>query len=328
MRLLPMLAVAVAALTTFSTLAHADSWPNRPVTVVVPGAPGTAADVLGRVVAEQLSDDYGQPFIVENKPGAGGIVAFSHVKRQDPSGHTLMIAVGGISIVSIMHPQSGVDPIKDFTPITQLAITPMIFVANAESPWNTLGDLVNSAKQEPGKFMYGSFGTGSTSHLVGESFKSIADVDIEHIPYKSGTIAAPDVISGRLDLAIIDPLAAVPMIHDGRLKALGVASPSRMPSLPDVMTAAESGVEFSAVGWVGLFGPAGLPEDIAEKVNASANRAMAAPKQLELLASSGSLPVVPAPTVQQWKENFTAYVEEWTKVATEANMGVGQKEQK
>lgn len=301
--------------------AMADNWPSKPLTIVIPGAPGTAADILGRRVGEQLTKDYGQPVVVDNKPGAGGIIAYGHARRAAPDGYTLTIAVGGISIAGIMYKDSGIEPLRDFTPITQLAITPMVFVTRPDSPMNNIADLLEAARQKPGKLLYGSFGTGSTSHLVGESFKAVGGVDIEHIPYKSGILTVPDVASGQLDLSIIDPLAAVPLIKDGRLKALGVAGPARMPSLPDTPTVAESGVEFSAVGWVGLFGPAGIPEDIARKINESANRAMAAPEQRELLANGGSLPVEPAPTLEQWRQQFKDYVTAWSKVAIDAKMG-------
>lgn len=313
--------VAATVFTLMSGTAVANDWPTKPITIVIPGAPGTAADILGRRVGEQLTKDYGQPAVVDNKPGAGGIIAYGHAKRAAPDGHTLTIAVGGISIAGIMYKDSGIDPLRDFSPITQLAITPMVFVTGPDSPMNSISDLLQAARQNPGKLLYGSFGTGSTSHLVGESFKAVGGVDLEHIPYKSGILTVPDVASGQLDLSIIDPLAAGPLIKDGRLKALGVAGPARMPSLPDTPTVAESGVEFSAVGWVGLFGPSGLPDDIARKINESANRAMAAPAQRELLANGGSLPVEPAPTLEQWRDQFKEYVTSWSKVAIDAKMG-------
>lgn len=299
----------------------ANTWPSKPITIVIPGAPGTAADILGRRVGEQLTKDFGKPVIVDNKPGAGGIIAYSQAKRAAPDGYTVTIAVGGISIAAIMYKNSGIEPLRDFSPITQLALTPMVFVARPDSPMKGIPGLLEAARQQPGKLLYGSFGTGSTSHLVGESFKVVGGVNIEHVPYKSGILAAPDVVSGQLDFAIIDPLAAGPLIKDGRLKALGVAGPARMPSLPEVPTVAESGVEFSAVGWVGLFGPAGMPDDIARKINESANRAMAAPAQRELLANGGSLPVEPAPTLDQWRAQFQDYVTSWSKIAMDAKMG-------
>jgi tripartite-type tricarboxylate transporter receptor subunit TctC len=302
----------------------ANTWPSKPITIVIPGAPGTAADILGRRVGEQLTKDYGKAVVVDNKPGAGGLIAYNQVKRASPDGYTVTIAVGGISIAGIMYKKAGIDPIKDFSPITQLALTPMVFVARPDSPLNSISDLLEAARLQPGKLLYGSFGTGSTSHLVGESFKAVGNVNIDHVPYKSGILAAPDVVSGQLDFAIIDPLAAGPFIKDGRLKALGVAGPARMPSLPDVPTVAESGVQFSAVGWVGLFGPADLPDEIASKINESANRAMAAPAQRQLLANGGSLPVEPAPTLDQWRTQFQDYVAAWSKVAQDAKMGEDQ----
>ncbi|RYF67079.1 MAG: tripartite tricarboxylate transporter substrate binding protein, partial [Comamonadaceae bacterium] len=198
---------------------HAQAWPSRAITIIVPGAPGTAADSLARRVGDQLAADLGQPVVIDNKVGAGGIIAYEQAARQKPDGHTLTIAVGGFAIAPVIYKNLGFDPARDFTPITQLALTPMIFVTRPDSPMNNLQDLIARAKADPGRLMYGSFGNGSTSHLVGESFKRAAGVNLEHVPYKSGIAAVPDVVSGQLDLAIIDPIAALPLVKAGRLKA-------------------------------------------------------------------------------------------------------------
>jgi tripartite-type tricarboxylate transporter receptor subunit TctC len=300
--------------------AQAQSWPSRPITIIVPGAPGTAADSLARRIGDQFTSDLGQAVIIENKVGAGGIIAYEQAVRQKPDGHTLTIVVGGFAIAPVIYKNLSFNPVKDFVPITQLALTPMIFVTRPDSPLKTLRDLVAKAKAEPGKLMYGSFGSGSTSHLVGESFKRVAGVNLAHVPYKSGITTVPDVVSGQLDIAIIDPIAALPLIKAGRIKALGVASPQRVPALPDTETVAEAGVPFSAVGWVGLFAPAGLPPDIAAKINASANRAMASAAVRSFLANSGSMPVEPALSVEQWRSRFDGYVQSWGEIARAANM--------
>lgn len=300
----------------------AQTWPTRPITIIVPGAPGTAADNLARRVGDQLTADLGQPVIIDNKVGAGGVIAYEHAARQKPDGHTLTIAVGGLAIAPVVYKNLNFNPQKDLTPITQLALTPMIFVTGSNSSLNSLQDLIAKAKESPGKLMYGSFGNGSTSHLVGESFKSVANVDIAHIPYKSGMATIPDLVSGQLDLAIIDPIAAIPLVKSGRIKAIGVASPQRVAALPDVQTAAEAGAPFSAVGWVGLFAPAGLSPEIASKINASANRIMAKPDVRSFLANSGSLPVEPALTVEQWKSRFDDYLKNWGEIAKASKMEV------
>jgi tripartite-type tricarboxylate transporter receptor subunit TctC len=314
-------ALALLALPASFTV-HAQGWPSRPITIVVPGAPGTAADSLARRVGDQLAADLGQPVVIDNRVGAGGIIAYEQALRHKPDGHTLTIAVGGFAIAPVIYKNLSFDPVKDFTPITQLALTPMIFVTRPDSPLNNVQDLIARARAEPGKLMYGSFGNGSTSHLVGESFKRVAGVNLNHVPYKSGIAAVPDVVSGQLDLAIIDPIAALPLVKAGRLKALGVASPRRVPALPDVPTVAEAGAPFSAVGWVGLFAPAGVPPEVAAKINASANRVMASPAVRSFLANSGSMAVEPALSVGQWRTRFEEYVQNWSEVAKAANMKV------
>lgn len=305
-----------------SFAAQAQAWPARPITIVVPGAPGTAADILARRVGEQLSSDLGQAVVIDNRVGAGGIIAYEQAARQKPDGYGLTIAVGGFAIAPVIYKNLSFDPVKDFTPVTQLALTPMIFVTRPDSPMNSLQDLVARAKAQPGKMMYGSFGNGSTSHLVGESFKRVAGVDLVHVPYKSGITTVPDVVSGQLDLAIIDPIAALPLVKAGRLKALGVASPRRVEALPDVQTAAEAGAPFSAVGWVGLFAPAGVPADIIARINASANRAMGSPAARTFLASSGSMAVEAALSADQWRTRFLGYVQSWSEVAKAAGMKI------
>lgn len=314
--------IASVAVFTVCTAACAQAWPNRPITLVIPAAPGTAADMLGRKVGSQLSSDLGQPVVIENKVGAGGTIAYEHVARQKPDGYTLTVAVGGLAIAPAIYKGLRFDATHDFTPIAQLALTPMIFVSRPESPLHDLKDLVSAAKKEPDRLMYGSFGSGSTSHLVGESFKRVAGVRLTHVPYKSGVAAVPDVVSGQLDVAIIDPVAALSLIKAGRLKALGVASPNRLSALPEVQTTAEAGVPFSAVGWVGLFGPAGLPGGIASKVNASVNSTMASLAMKEWLAGSGSVTVEPALSADQWRQRFDGYVQSWTLIAREAGMKV------
>lgn len=320
MKLKSFLLAAVLTSTWITCLAQA--WPSRPITLVIPAAPGTAADMLGRKVGDQLRNDLGQPVVVENKVGAGGVIAYEFVSRQKADGYTLTVAIGGFAMAPVIYKGLRFDPVRDFTPIAQLALTPMIFVTRPESPLNGLTDLVAKAKSETRGLTYGSFGNGSTSHLVGESFKRVAGVQITHVPYKSGMAAVPDIVSGQLDLAIIDPMAALPLVKAGRLKALGVASPVRVPVLPSVLTVSEAGVPFSAVGWVGLFAPAGLSPDIAAKVNASANRTMAAPEVRAWLANSGSMPVEPPLSAAQWKHRFEGYVQSWSGIARETGMTV------
>jgi tripartite-type tricarboxylate transporter receptor subunit TctC len=315
-----ILCAAIAALSLAPCLAAwAQVWPSQPIKIVVPTPAGTSADALARQVGEQLARDLGQPVVIENKtPGLAGI---TYASRQKADGYTLMIGVGGFAIFPVIYKNLSFDPVKDFTPITQLALTPLIFVTRPDSPMGNLTDVVARAKATPGKLMYGSMGKSSTSHLVAESFMRVAGVRLTHVPYKGSTGIAADVISGQLDFAIVDPVSTLELVKAGRLKALGVASPARIPAIPDVQTVADAGLDFSAVGWVGLFAPAGLAPEIAQKINASANRTMASPGMRTFLAKSGSIPVEPAPSPEQWRKKFNEYVDTWGDLAKAAKMG-------
>jgi len=309
-----LLACAVACIPL-----HALAWPEKTVTIVVPGAPGTAVDTLARKVGERLQEKYGQPVVVENKVGAGGLIAYEAVARQKADGHSLAMVAGGFAIAPVLYKNLPVDPLRDLTPIAQLALIPMVFATRPEAPFRTLRDVETAAKSGQ-KLSYSTGGNGSTAHLVAESFKQMAGIDMTHVPFRSSALAVPDVVSGRVDIGMLDSVTAIPLITGGRLKALAIASPSRVPALPNVPTAAEAGLAFTAVGWVGLFGPSKLPPEVTEKINAAANEAMASSSLRDVLAQSGSIAVSPALNAAQWKSRFEDYVQTWGKVARDAGM--------
>ena len=299
--------------------AHAQGLPDKPITLVVPGAAGTAADVVARKMGERLREKLGQPVVVVNRPGAGGMIAYDSVARQKPDGYTLAIVAGGFAIFPVVFKNVTVDPLRDLTPVAQLAFTPMVFVARPESPFTSLGEVAAAAKTGR-RLTYGTSGSASTAHLVGESFKQAANVDVAYVGYSSSALLIPDIISGRVDIGILDSVSALTLVTAGRLKALAIASPARVPAFQGVPTAAEAGIHFTAVGWVGLFGPAKLPTEITDKLNAAAGEAMTTAEMRDLLAKTGSLPATPWVDAAQWKTRFEDYVRTWGKVARDAGM--------
>lgn len=310
----------LSAATAFCIPVNAQTeWPTRPITIVVPGGPGSVADSLARKLGEKISGDVGQPIVVDNKAGAGGILAYEYVSRQKADGYTLLLAVGGLATAPAIYKTLKFDPIRSFTPIAQISVTPMIMVVGKDSSLSSLANLVAHAKSEPEKMTYGSFGSGSTAHLVGESLNKMAGVKLVHVPYKTGSASIPDLISGQLDIAVLDPITALPLVNSGRLRALAIAGPSRVSDIPDVPTVAEAGYAFPATGWLGLFAPAGLPDQITLRLNTSVQKEVQQAEIKDFLTRTGSS-IPESQTPLQWKEKFRGYVVNYGKIARDSGM--------
>lgn len=298
--------------------AQAQDFPNKPIRLVVPFPAGGGTDIVARKLAEHLRQGLGQPVIVETRPGASGNIGADAVARSAPDGYTLMLTAAPFAIAPAMFKSLSFDPLKDFTPIAQLATVPLLVVTRAESPLNSVADIVATARKAPDSLSYASFGNGSPPHLVGESMKLLSGTRMAHVPYKGGQSALADILSGQISFAIMDVVSMTPLVKAGRLKALAITGPQRAPSLPEVPTLSQAGVAFDTVGWYAVFGPAGVPAAVTDKLNTALVKAMATPDMRALILNGGSIPIEPASSPAQWGRQFRSDVETWAKVARES----------
>jgi tripartite-type tricarboxylate transporter receptor subunit TctC len=256
--------------------ASAVDYPVRPIKLVVPYAAGGPTDVLGRLVADYLGRDLKQPVIVENKPGAQGAIGAEAVARADPDGYTLFVAAGSIIVLNpMLYKKLSYDPVKDFRMLALVTDLPVVMEVHPSVPAKTVAEFVAYAKQNPGKLNFGSAGTGGTIHLAGEMFKQMAGIEMTHVPYKGAGPALTDLLSGNIQVMFDSMGTALPPVKAGLLRPLGVSSTQRSPDLPDVPTIAESGYPDYAVSvWYGIAAPSKLPDEIAQKISASLDRAL------------------------------------------------------
>jgi tripartite-type tricarboxylate transporter receptor subunit TctC len=256
--------------------ASAVDYPVRPIKLVVPYAAGGPTDVLGRLVADYLGRDLKQAVIVENKPGAQGAIGAEAVARADPDGYTLFVAAGSIIVLNpMLYKKLSYDPVKDFRMLALVTDLPVVMEVHPSVPAKTVAEFVAYAKQNPGKLNFGSAGTGGTIHLAGEMFKQMAGIEMTHVPYKGAGPALTDLLSGNIQVMFDSMGTALPPVKAGLLRPLGVSSTQRSPDLPDVPTIAESGYPDYAVSvWYGIVAPSKLPDEIAQKIGASLDRAL------------------------------------------------------
>ena len=292
MRLLVMAAVAALAASTV----HAQDYPTKPVHVIVPFTAGSATDVVARAVAQALSTRLGQPFVVENKPGAGGTIGAAQVAKSAPDGYTLLVHSSGHTVNPAIFANLTYDTAKDLVGVSVLAQQPNILVAAPAKGWKTAGDLVKAAKEQPGKITFASAGPGSGTHFNAEKFKLAAGIDTLHVPYRGTPEALTDTINGRVDYFFAPVIAGLGMVRDGRLTALAVGSEARSSVLPDVPTTEEAGYKGSAYNfWVGMLVPAATPPALVAKLNAEVKAALASPEVKDRLGSLGADAAATAP---------------------------------
>jgi len=283
------LVMMAAAVALAASAAHAQTYPTKPVHVIVPFTPGSATDVVARTVAQALSTRMGQVFVVENRPGAGGTIGANLVAKAAPDGYTLLVNSSGHTVNPSIYPSLPFDTAKDFTGVSLLAEQPNILVVAPSKGWKTAGDLVKAAKAEPGKLTYASAGAGSATHMNAEKFRVSAGIDAVHIPYKGTPEALTDTMNGRVDYFFAPVIAALPMVRDNRVTALAVGSAKRASVLPDVPTTEEAGYPGSAYNfWVGMLAPAGTPPVIVERLNKEVTAALASPEVKDRLAALGA----------------------------------------
>ncbi len=272
--LLWLLGAALAA-TMFPATAHAESYPNRPIRIVVPYAAGGAVDIVARIVGQALAEQLKQPVIVDNRPGASANIGMEMVAKAPADGYTLLMASNGLTTNMALFPDLSFDGRRDFAPIARIGYAPLVIVVPASSSAKTLKDLIAMAKAKPGDLAYGSAGNGSSGHLAGELLKSSAGIDVLHVPYKGGAPAVTDLLGERLSFMPINPVEVISHVQAGRLRVLAVGSDKRVPLLPDAPTVSEAGVPgFEATVWWGLVAPAKTPADIVARLNAETNKAL------------------------------------------------------
>ena len=301
---------ASIALALASATAQAQSWPEKPIHIVVAFTPGSATDVIGRAVSNELSAQLGQPVIIENKPGAGGTIAAGLVAKAAPDGYTLLLNSSGHTVSPWIYDKLTYDTAKDLMGVSLIARQPNILVISPNKDWKSVGDLVKQAKEQPGKISFASAGVGSATHMNGEKFKVAAGIDILHVPYKGTPEALNDVMGGRVDYFFSPVVSALSLVRDKRLMALAVGSPQRASVLPDVPTTEEAGYKGSAYNyWAGLLAPAGTPPAVIERLNKELVAVLALPEVKERLAKIGGDPAPTSPSefdalvVRELKEN-------------------------
>ena len=296
-----LVALLLAALIT---AAHAQTYPSRPVRLIVPFPPGGSTDILSRALGQKLAEGLGQPVVIDNRPGAGGSIGSEAGAKAAPDGYTLLMGqLGPLAVSPAIYKNLPYDPVKSFAPVSLMAIVPSVLVVNPQVPAASAAELIAYARANPGKLTYGSAGSGSTSHLTTEYFKLATGTDILHVPYKGVGPMLTDLISGQLSMGINGAPAVMPHVSSGRLRALAVTGLTRLPSLPQIPTLDESGVKgFDASGWYGILVPAGTPREIVAKLNAEIRRIMQTPDLRARLDNEGAIPAAGSP------EEFAAFI--------------------
>jgi len=310
------LAAAALALSLMHGVQAADNFPTRSVRIVVPVAAGGWGDMTTRLIAERMSAELGQPVVVENRTGAGGLVGIRHVKSENPDGYTLVSTGGTIAIQQALNADPGYDAMKDFVMVGHMVRSPALAIASTTTPYNNMAELFAAAKDNPGQISYGSAGVGTTTHIAAEMLLRQVGVKMLHVPYKGNGAAMPDVVAGRIGFMIDAYSSSAANLNGGRLRALGAASSESMKALPDVLTIASQGAPgYQYYYWLGLFAPAGTPVQAVNAISGALRKALNDPKLRDRLESNGSEPYFLAPDdfrafVQQEIHDTTALVED------------------
>lgn len=312
-----LLALSAGVLTCGT--AQAQDYPNRVVRLVVPSPPGGGTDITARILAMHLSQRLGQQFVVENRPGAGNIIGIETVARSTPDGYTLLMAPSTLVLNGIMNKKVSYDALRDFAPITVAASLSNVLLVNNDVKAKNMAELIALAKKSPGELNYGTPGVGTSPHMSMELLKSLANIDMMHIPYRGTAPAVTDLIAGRITATFANMLTAKPTIDNGQARAIAVSGPKRSETMPDLPTIAESGVPgYEAVQWYGLLAPAGTPEAIIKLLHAESVKILHLPETKAKMATDGAEPVGNTPA------EFTALIksdlEKWTAVAKKAGI--------
>jgi tripartite-type tricarboxylate transporter receptor subunit TctC len=315
-----LMGAAILPLVTLA-LAQAPAYPDKPIRIVVPFPAGGIADIFGREIGKRLTEAWGQPVLIDNRAGAGGNIGADVVAKSPPDGYTLVIGSIGTHAVNLnLFPVMPFDPVKDFTPIVHIMDAEGLLVVNPSIKAKTVPELIALARSEPGKLSYGSGGVGTTSHLAGELFKAMTNVDIVHVPYKGNVPAITDLLGGQTSMAFATMPTVLPHVRAGKLRALAVLGAARSPAIPDVPTMAESVPGFEVSNWIGLFGPAGMPPAIVVRLNAEIQKIMRSPEIQKRLETEGARFV--AMTPEQFAAFQNAEIAKWAKTIKDANIKI------
>ena len=311
-------AVVLGAGLLGGTSALAQAYPTKPVTIIVPFAAGGTTDILARIIGQALTAELGQSVVVDNRAGAGGNIGGQAAAKATPDGHTLFMGtVGTHAINASLYKKMPFDPVKDFAPLTRVANVPNLLVANPAQPYKSVKDLIAYAKANPGKVNFGSSGNGSSIHLSGELFKSLAKVDMQHAPYKGSAPAVTDLLGNQIGIMFDNMPSAIQHVRSGKLVPLAVTTAKRSPELPNVPTIAEAGVPgYEATSWFGMFAPAGTPAPVLAKLNAAIVKVLAQPDVKKKINEQG------AEVYSETPEQFAAFIQaesvKWGKVVKES----------
>ena len=300
--------------------AIAETWPTRPIRFIVPFAPGGGGDVVGRIIGQRMSEQLGKPLIIDNRAGGGGTLGCELAAKAAPDGYTLLLGnVGPITVGPALYPKLAYDPVRDFAPVTMIASFPNLLVANPGLPFKTVPELVAYAKSRPVTLNFASAGAGTSTHLAGELFKSVAGIDVVHVPYKGGAAAMTDIIAGQVAYYFGTMPSSMPLAKAGKLRALAVTSLTRSPAAPEVPTIAESGYpKFETAAWYGLMFPTGTPREIVARTNAATMSVLALSDIRERLVHEGSEPMGSTPA--QFSAYIKAEIAKWSGVVKAANL--------
>jgi tripartite-type tricarboxylate transporter receptor subunit TctC len=313
-------AFATLALTTTAlpAFAQADSYPSKPVRMLIGFPPGQATDTLGRLIGQKLQEAWGQPFVFDNKPGASGTIATQMAAQAPADGYTLLVSSSGVMAVNqFLMTKLPYEVTRDFVPVAGLGIVPLVMVTHPQNPAKNVQELVAAAKAKPSEINYASSGIGITNHLVMAMFTSTANINMTHVPYKGGPPALTDLMGGQVQVMFETSVATLPFVKQGRLKALGVSSAERIPAAPDIPTIAEQGYPgFVGVPWVCLMAPAGTPPAIVQKLNVKINEILQSPAVKEQMSNLGVLPMVM--TTDQFNTFWRAEIAKWGKAVKDS----------
>jgi tripartite-type tricarboxylate transporter receptor subunit TctC len=314
-----IIAVLTLAALAVPLAAGAQDYPNRPVRLIVAFAPGTTSDIIGRMFADKLTQQLGQPFVVENRTGAGGTIAADQVTKAAPDGYTLLLSTAALPVSAHVYPGLKYDTVKDFASVTVITHSPLLLAANIGFPAKNVQELIQYARANPGKVNFGSAGVGTSHHLTGEKLKLDTGIDMLHVPYKGSGPAHIDLMGGQIQLMFDNIVALLPLVQSGKVRALAVSSAKRHPLLPQVPSIQEAGVkDFETVAWFGIVAPAGTPKPVLARLNAETLKAIQLPDVNKRLLDGGSTIIGNNP--EEADRFLRDEVEKWGKVVRAAGV--------
>lgn len=314
-----MMWLLVGLILISSAGAHGADYPAKAITIIVPFAPGGSNDIVARAIGQKLNEDWGQPVVVDNRPGAGGVIGSEFVARAAPDGYTLLLVSSTFTINPAVKTHLPFDVAKDFVPVARIGQSPLLLAASNSFPANSVSELIARAKAKPGSINYASAGPGSINQIAAELLALSSGIKLTHVPYRGGALAINDLVGGHVDVYVSSMPQILQIVRNGQAKALAVTSTQRSPSLPDTPTMREAGVrDYEASSWWGIVAPAGTPPDIVEALNNEINKALSTEQMIKFLTSEGAEAMPGTP--RQFGELIASEIARWRKVAHDADI--------